>query len=625
MRVTERQRRALEAICDTFAPAHDGLPAASEVGVPDAFLFALEHFAEPRDRTQLLAVLSVWDAIARGFARRPLAEREGVLRAWRDSRLEQRRTVYKALRKGTLFHYFGLPGGPRDALAYPGPRSGGSPESPLQVTRPESDVELSCDVCVVGSGAGGGAAAAVLAAAGLDVIVLEAGGAATAHRDEIEALRALYLDGAVAATDDQSIDLIAGACVGGGTWVNWTTSLRTPDDVRAEWAGHGVPAFAAAEFDRSLDWAWEQLDVNDEHGTPSARDRALERGLTSLDWHVGAQGRNTRGCDQGAVCGYCGFGCALGAKRTSVEAWFATARARVLIGTRVDRVIVERGAAVGIEASAATAHVRVRARAVVVACGALHTPALLRRSGLANLNIGRHLRLHPVTLVFGEFEDEIRPWEGSLQARYSEQHARLDGGYGVRYETPPLHPGFFGGAVQWDGGHATLEFARRFAHLAPVFPLLRDRDSGEVVVTRDGRPRARYRLSRYDLRHLRLGFAGAARILEAAGARRLVSTHVRPVVWECARGGVGRFLAEADIVGWEPNRVLYASAHLLGTARMGGSPAASACDPQGEAWEVSNLVVCDGSTFPTASGVNPMISIAAVAHLNASALAAKLT
>ena len=405
--------------------------------------------------------------------------------------------------------------------------------------------------------------------------------------------------------------------------MNWTTALRTPDDVREEWAAHGVPAFATDEFTRSLDAVEERMDVNEEHGTASGRDRVLERGAEALGWHVGAQPRNVRGCDQNGVCGYCGFGCALGAKRGTAETWLADAAAagaRVLVGVRAQRVLVERGAAIGVDAGP----VQVRARAVVVACGAFHTPALLRRSGLTNAAIGRNLRFHPVTLVVGEFEEPINSWEGTLQARYSEEHARLDGGYGVRYETAPVHPGFFGAGLQWDGARESLDLAKRYPYLAPVFPLVRDRDAGEVVVGRDGEPSARYRLSPYDLRHLRAGFVGAARILEAAGAKRVLSTHAHPVVWEPGERGVGQFLAEADARGWEPNRVLYASAHIMGTARMGGSPAMSACDPTGETWEVARLVVCDGSTFPTASGVNPMISIAAVAHLNASALASRL-
>ena len=216
------------------------------------------------------------------------------------------------------------------------------------------------------------------------------------------------------------------------------------------------------------------------------------------------------------------------------------------------------------------------------------------------------------------------PGRGRSRRATREEHARLDGSYGVRYETAPIHPGFFGAGLQWNGARESLDLARRFPRLAPIFPLVRDRDGGEVRVDRDGEPSFRYRISRHDLRHLRAGFVGAARILEAAGAKRIVSTHANPVVWEPRRDGLGRFLAEADARGWGPNRVLCASAHVMGTARMGGSPSSSACDPNGETWEVANLVVCDGSTFPTASGVNPMITIAAVAHMNASALAARL-
>jgi choline dehydrogenase-like flavoprotein len=626
MELSRRQWSALVAICDTFAPGLDGLPAASEVGVPDAIVGAFERHPRKAEAQEILRLLSVWEHAARPlrrFSSLPHADRERVLRSWRDSSLERKRSAYKVLRKGVLHHYFGLPGPVRASLGYPGALERTGVALPFEPERAHGELRLDCDVCVVGSGAGGGTAAGVLSAAGLDVVVLEAGEPATFSGEEIDSLQRLYLEGAASATEDQSLDFLAGWCLGGGTTVNWTTALRTPEDVREEWAAHGVPAFASDEFTRSLDAVEERMDVNEEHRVASGRDRVLERGAHALGWHVGAQPRNVRGCDQNGVCGYCGFGCALGAKRGTAETWLADAAAagaRVLAGVRAQRVLVERGAAVGVDAGP----VQVRARAVIVACGAFHTPALLRRSGLANTAIGRNLRFHPVTLVVGEFEEPIQPWEGTLQARYSEEHAHLDGGYGVRYETAPIHPGFFGAGLQWDGARESLELAKRYPYLAPVFPLVRDRDAGNVVVDREGEPSARYRLSAYDLRHLRAGFVGAARILEAAGAKRIVSTHARPVVWEPGERGVGQFLAEADARGWGPNRVLYASAHIMGTARLGGSPAGSACDPTGETWEVSRLVVCDGSTFPTASGVNPMISIAAVAHMNASALASRL-
>src|SRR5688500_16549166 len=256
MELSRRQRAALDAISDTFAPGLDGLPAASRAGVPEAFAEVLARHPRAAERERILRLLSAWELVAqpgRRFSRLSQRQRERVLRAWRDSSLEQKRSAYKVLRKGVLHHYFGLPGDARDALGYAGGLERDGVALPFEPERPTGEVTLDCDVCVVGSGAGGGTAAGVLAAAGLDVVVLEAGPVPTFSGEELDSLRRLYLEGAAAATEDQGIDLLAGWCLGGGTTVNWTTSLRTPEDVRAEWAAHGVPAFAGDEFTSSLD------------------------------------------------------------------------------------------------------------------------------------------------------------------------------------------------------------------------------------------------------------------------------------------------------------------------------------------------------------------------------------
>nr|MBA2333222.1 GMC family oxidoreductase [Actinomycetota bacterium] len=435
----------------------------------------------------------------------------------------------------------------------------------------------------------------------------------------------LYLAGAAAATDDRGIGLIAGACLGGGTVVNYTTSFRTPDDVLDEWAGLGFPS---DELGASLDAVCERLGVNTEHNRPSRRDELLARGLRSLDWHLAEMPRNVLGCEQGPLCGSCGLGCPLGAKQSTLVTWLADAQAagaRIVVDARAGRILVDGGEARGVEASSNGHELRVRSRAVVVAAGALGTPPLLLRSGLRNENLGRWLRLHPGTPVLGVFDEEVRPWEGSLQALYSDQHRDLEDGYGVKYETVPVLPGFAAAALPWRSATQHAALMDEFSRTTNVGVLLRDRGSGRVMLGRDGSTRVRYRLSADDLQRVRAGVEGAARILEAAGARKILSGHSRLVSYEPGRDGDRtRFLRDADAAGWGPGRCGFFSFHLMGSCRMGDSPGTSATSPDGKTWEVRNLVVADGSTFPTASGVNPMVTIEAIAHLNASKLAARI-
>ncbi|NKY85883.1 GMC family oxidoreductase [Nocardia veterana] len=650
MEPTARQRAALGIICDTFTPG-DGqtLPSATELGSVDTVFEILRRNPRAAERKQLTTLLDLWDMRVTGFllgtrARRfstlTPAEREQVLLRLGDSRLPLKRILFQALKQAALLSYNVTPGPTGShplwkAIDYPGPPGAlaSAPAPPLPVVRPTAATTMSCDVVVVGSGAGGGTAAAVLAAAGLDVIVLERGNYYDDRdfgRGELDALLALYAPGPPATSEGQ-ITLVAGTCLGGGTVVNWSTALPTPDDVRAEWAGLGVPQFAEDEYTAALQAVTRRLGVNDRHSPLSARDSVLERGATALGWDIDTLPRNVGdACDAGVECGRCPYGCRVGAKQSVTKTWLADAAAhgaRLVVDADVRRIDVKHGRAEGVSATSSTgAPIEVRARAVVVAAGAVQTPALLRRSGLANKNIGRYLRLHPAAAVFGVFDEPIRPWEGGMQARISREHRDLDGnGYGVIYETGPIHPGMGVGFMNWRGAADYRANLLELHKSVALGVITRDRDHGSVRIDKDGEPVVSYRLSDYDRRHLHTGITGAAQILEAAGARRIYSGHQAGPSYRPGRSGShAEFAAACAAAGYEPGQCAMGALHIMGSARMGGTPGMSAVDPDGATWDVPNVVVADASCFPTASGVNPMVSIEAIAYMNATRLAARL-
>ncbi|MFD3509353.1 GMC family oxidoreductase N-terminal domain-containing protein [Nocardia sp. NPDC058666] len=649
METTAEQRAALRMICETFVPGDDSAPSAGEVGAVETILSILSRNPREAEQKQLAMLLGLWDSRAFGlltgsgfrrFSSLAHGQREAALLRLGDSGLAPARAIFQALKQASLLSYNVSPGATGanplwTAIGYPGPagRLDSAPKPPLHPLHYTEATTLDCDVVVVGSGAGGGSAAAVLAEAGLDVVVLERG---NYYDDqdfgdgELDALTRLYSPGP-AATAEGQLTLVAGSCLGGGTVVNWSTCLPTPDAVRAQWADTGVPQFAEDEFGDALSVVQKRIGVTDQKSPLSARDGILERGARALGWDVDTLPRNvTDACDAGIECGRCGYGCRLGAKQSATKTWLADAAAhgaRLVIDANVRTITVNSGRAESVSAlSSDGVEITVRARAVVVAAGAIQTPALLRRSGLGNKNIGKHLRLHPAAAVFGVFEEQIRPWEGALQARISREHADLDGnGYGVIYETGPMHPGLATGFMNWRGAAEFRTTMGAFARTSSIGVITRDRDSGTVSVDKTGEPIVKYRLSDYDANHLHTGIVGAASVLEAAGAQKIYSGHQAGVSFEPGnRGSLAQFDAACRTAGYGPGRCSMGALHIMGSARMGGTPALSATDPDGATWEVPNIVVADGSTFPTAPGVNPMVTIEAIGYMNAKRLAARL-
>jgi len=610
--------------------------------VPARVLALLDRTPARRDRDQLLGVLRVLDSRAGALALTgrpvpvsglPPAAAEALVQRWWRSRLPLQRRLAAALSGITMLAGYGWPGPARDATGYPGPL-GTAPDVPRRLTPLElaGDQQLACDVVVVGSGAGGGVAAAELAKRGLDVVVLEKGGYAAErdfHHVEGDAYQELYLYGLTLTTDDLACRIVAGSTLGGGTVVNYTTSFKTPSWVLAEWAEvSGAEAFVSGEVAASLDAVAERIGVTTEQSGPGVRDALMERGLERLGWQVGPLPRNVRGCAQDAGCGWCGFGCRLGAKQSTMVTWLPDAAAhgaRIVVGADVRRVLVDEGWAVGVEARRGRRHrLRVRARAVVAAGGAIETPALLLRSGLRG-QVGHHLHLHPGTAAMGVFDQPVRWWEGTTQARYSAELRGRLGAYAPIFETVPLHPAAAAAALPWQSAAQHRDLMERSAHLSLIGVLCRDTSDGRVRIDRDGNPRVRWRLNRQDEDRMAAGVAAAGEVLAAAGATEVFSVHRQRFAFRPGGPDAHRAWAEATRrAGFRAGRATLASYHQMGSCRMGTDPATSAVGPDQQTHEVKALYVADASVFPTAVGVNPMLTVMGLAHRAAAGIADRL-
>lgn len=638
----------LVALADTFigGMGHPGSPLRAAASMTETFQ-ALPSASDRRQLGLILRILGsrVGSLVLTGqpvpFHHRTRERRVALMASWSTSRLAFRRQLFQVFKRLSLLAFLGdtdedgtNPVWPE--IGYPGPLAAPPmTPKPIKTTLLDGDTTLSCDVVIVGSGAGGGVVAGELTARGKDVIVLEEGGyynEADFNQIELLMMRKLYFQGGFAATADAGIALVAGGCLGGGTVVNYSTSFRTTEWQRAEWASQpGLGWFAGDEYTASLDAVCERLGVTREETAIAPRERVLERGLKRLGWHVDTMPRNVRGCSQDAACGYCGLGCQSGAKQSSLKTYLLDAyrrRARIVVNCRVDRIVIENGKAVGVRATVRQEGMPawtliVKSQAVVAAAGAIGTPALLQRSGIRGGAIGANLRLHPGTAVVGIFDEPLRPWEGTMQSIYSDQVINLDGRYhGAKLESGPMHPAILALVVPWRDAAHYQRLMHALPRMSVLAPLVRDHAGGRVTA-RNGSVRVDYGLTNNDVRDLRQGIEASARVMEAGGAQEIFTSQSPYVAYHPGqRGGIDAFMAEVDRAGYGPGQMGYLSAHQMGSCRMGIDPASSAIGPDHQSHRVKSLFVTDASAFPTALGSNPMITVMAMAHHAVPAIAA---
>lgn len=484
----------------------------------------------------------------------------------------------------------------------------------------DSQITLEADVVVVGSGAGGAVAAYELARQGKRVIILEAGPYVPSKaftEDFTDSLQTLYQDHGGQANSSGDLLVLQGACVGGSTVVNGCVCFRTPDFILQDWQrDFGLSELTEAELGPYFDEVERNLSVHDNGEHEIARHgQVIREGARKLGWSTKPLRRNIRQC---GLTGHCLSGCKTERKQSMLVTYLPWAQAygaEIYADTRVEKVLTEGGRASGVEAvvtgqdGIVVASMTVRAPRVVLAAGAVQTPVLLLKSGLANRSgqVGKNFACHPSLLVAARYPQPIYPWRGALLGVHIDEFMHPDkggfiledGGFGIVEMTMLAEPGT---------GEPFMEYMANARDLAGLVTLIHDHNVG--TISWDGeRKQIDYQLSEADFPSMKRAIKAAARLHLASGATEVyVPASDRRII-----RSEDDIDDQVDSLENAPQHLRMVSYHPQGTCRMGADPLQSVVKANGETHDVAGLYVADASLLPTSIIVNPQITVYALA------------
>ena len=486
------------------------------------------------------------------------------------------------------------------------------------------------DVAVVGTGAGGAVVGTELAEMGHDVIFVEEGGY---HSTEsfspyvTDSVPDLYRDaGSALILGSPPIFYVEGRCVGGSTVINGGMAYRPPERVLDGWRQQtGSEDFSLRALEPLFERVERRISADLQSDESIGEDsRLMAEGARRMGWRSTVNRRNQRHC---VGANSCSLGCPTGAKQSTLVSYLPSAMAagaRCLTELRVERLLIDGGRCVGVEGRAIDPEtrargltVRVRAGATVLACGAVQTPFLLLRHGVARRSrqLGRNFLCHPNAKVLAVYPFEVQGWKGVSQ--HTQIREFLDDGILMAEN---FLPAAALAAHLPEGGAAAWELMQRYNQMVVSGVLVEDSTSGTVSRGFLGMPRVRYDVTARDHERFLRGVKLLAELHFEMGAEEV---HLPFETLRVAR-------TADDLKRIDEQRVTRAhlelfTVHLMGTARMGIHRLASVVDPSDELWELPGCHVADASVFPGAIGVNPQVTIMALATRVAERLGGRLS
>lgn len=506
---------------------------------------------------------------------------------------------------------------------------------PLVTERPEQihGDTVQADIVIIGSGAGASVLAHELTRQGKDVVMLERGlhvDRTEMNHDEAQMLGKLYADGALQLSRDFRFQIIQGSCVGGSTVVNNGVCFDLPDEVLTRWndekgssAGLDGAALAASfAAVRELLCVGVQPAQALNPGSHQVRLGVEKLGLDKPPNRFGAVEANIRGC---RGCGYCNIGCQFGAKLSMLDHVLPAIQARqgtngygsLRILSECEAVKLDgRGRVVDTVVCRLRGQRRldVKARTVVVAGGAIASSVLLLRSGIRTDKVGRRLAFNLGSPLVAVFDRVLKSHEGLQIAHYLEHRPSR----GYIFETwwnPPASQAL--AMPGWFEDH--YRNMRRYSRMTGLGILVGTESNGRVTYGRLTGTGIHYTPTEADLGTLTEALIEGGRLLLGAGA-----VAVLPGTFDYHELETERDLERLRSLVKDSSSITLGTGHPQGGNPMSNKEALGVVDPEFRVFGYDNLYVCDASVFPSSVGVNPQLTVMALAHYAGRQLGAHL-
>ena len=490
-----------------------------------------------------------------------------------------------------------------------------------KIKKRENSIPKNLEVAVIGSGAGGGIAANLLNQK-YEVGIFDKGHFPNGEtNNETFGYHNFYETNAIQQTRGYKVQLLAGMGIGGGTSINWTTSLRTPDNILSEWDAltQQNNHFNSDSFNKSLDYICQNLNVDETNNKIPQKEIKLAQGLDLNKTSYKIIPRNTKNNDC-LESGFSTFGHSDDTINSSYKSWFSKDKfneENIYSNTHVKSLSISNGKATHVNVEHNGQSYSVAVEKVILASGSLNTPKILLNSGYKNKHLGQHLKLHPVSGVAGKFSELQNPWAGSMQGIYSDDHLFRKDNYGYLLEGLPMHPSLFFPFFPNNQDNFG-DFISSYNYWSGSIVLTSDTSSGSII-NKNPQHLWKYNLNDFDHGNLLHGIESLVKANFLAGAEEIMVATSPTMHWKReSNEDIESFIGKVRKVRNEPFRILLGSAHQMGTARIHPNPSEGVVDLNGKVHGLENVYITDSSTFPRCSGVNPMITIQAMSHFLAS-------